>query len=96
MRPMQSTTDTLAVRRKRLMFRSWHRGMKEVDLILGRFAERYLASFDAGQLDRYEALLEARDGDLYAWYAGSGEPPEELRTDIWQLLKAFRVHEAQA
>jgi antitoxin CptB len=95
MSEMESTTDALAVRRKRLMFRSWHRGMKEVDLILGRFAERYLQDFDSSQLDRYELLLEARDGDLYAWYAGTGEPPEELRTDVWQLLKAFKVHEAQ-
>ena len=88
--------DPTEIQRRRLCFRSWHRGMKEVDLILGRFAERYLADFDAAQLDRFELLLEARDNDLYAWYAGTGEPPEELRTDVWQLLRAFRVHEAQA
>jgi antitoxin CptB len=95
MTTMDSDADALAVRRKRLRFRSWHRGMKEVDLILGRFADQYLAQFDAGQLDRFEALLEAPDGSIYSWYAGSSEPPEEFRTDIWALLRSFSVH-AQA
>ena len=43
------------IRRKRLSFRSWHRGTRESDLILGRFADAHLATFDDGQLDRYEA-----------------------------------------
>jgi antitoxin CptB len=89
---MDEQTDALAARRKRLRFRSWHRGMKEVDLILGRFADRYLEEFDAVRLDRFEALLEAPDGEIYAWYAGTREPPTELRTDVWALLRSFPVH----
>ena len=46
---------------------SWHRGTRESDLILGRFAEAHLAGFDAAQLDRYEALLECADADLFDW-----------------------------
>ena len=59
------------IRRKRLLFRSWHRGTRESDLILGRFAEAHIAGFDAGQLDRYEALLECADADLFDWVSGS-------------------------
>ena len=47
-------------RRKRLLFRSWHRGTREADLILGSFADEHLAGFDEVQLDRYEALLDGR------------------------------------
>jgi antitoxin CptB len=92
MTAMDSDADALAVRRKRLRFRAWHRGMKEVDLILGRFADRYLDGFDAGQLDRFEALMEAPDAQIYSWYAGSAEPPAELRTDVWTLVRSFSVH----
>src|SRR5438874_2155068 len=50
-------TETLDTRRKRLLFRSWHRGTKEADLLLGSFAERHLASFTEAQLETYEARL---------------------------------------
>lgn len=93
---MQTPADDLALRRKRLRYRSWHRGLKEVDLILGRFADRHIEAFDSGQLDRLEVLLEANDVDIYAWYAGTREPPAPLQTDVWALLKAFQVHEARA
>lgn len=92
---MQTPSDELAHRRKRLRFQSWHRGLKEVDLILGRFADRHLDTLDAAQLDRYELLLEVNDVELYAWYAGTREPPAELRTDVWALIKSFTVHEAK-
>jgi len=91
---MQIPSDDLAHRRKRLRFQSWHRGLKEVDLILGRFADRHLDTLDAAQLDRYELLLEVNDVELYAWYAGTREPPAELRTDVWAMIKSFTVHEA--
>ena len=63
------------IRRKRLLFRSWHRGTREADLILGSFADAYLAGFDAVQLDRYEALLERGDPDIFDWLTGRVAPP---------------------
>jgi antitoxin CptB len=78
------------IRRKRLLFRSWHRGTRESDLILGRFAEAYLAEFDAVQLDRYEALLEYADADLFDWVSGRAAPPAALDHDVMHLLLAFR------
>jgi antitoxin CptB len=78
-------------RRKRLLFRSWHRGTRETDLILGRFAEAYLAGFDAGQLDRYEALLACNDADLFGWVSGRAAPPAAYDHDVMGLLRAFRL-----
>ena len=77
-------------RRKRLLFRSWHRGTREADLILGSFADRYLAQFDEAQLDRYEVLLEWPDPDIFDWLAGRAAPPPESDHDVTRLLLAFR------
>ena len=79
------------IRRKRLLFRSWHRGTRETDLILGRFAEAHLAEFDAGQLERYEALLECSDADLFDWVSGRVSPPAAQDHDVMRLLLAFRA-----
>jgi antitoxin CptB len=78
------------IRRKRLLFRSWHRGTKETDLLLGSFAERYLAGFTTEQLDRYEALLENDDGDLYDWITGRAAVPAEQDDEMLRLLRAFK------
>ena len=59
-------------RRKRLLFRSWHRGTREADLILGSFADQHLADFDEAQLDRYEVLLDRPDPDIFDWLMAIG------------------------
>jgi antitoxin CptB len=78
------------IRRKRLLFRSWHRGTREADLLLGSFAEAHLAGLDADQLDRYEALLECPDADLFDWIVGRTAPPPQYDSDVTRLLLAFR------
>lgn len=83
-------TDTRAIRRKRLLFRSWHRGTREIDLLLGSFAERHLAAFSDKQLDRYAALLDNDDGDLFDWITGRATAPPECDDDIIRLLRDFR------
>jgi antitoxin CptB len=78
------------IRRKRLLYRSWHRGTREADLLLGGFAEAHLAGYDEVQLDRYEALLECQDADLFDWIAGRAAPPPPHDHDVTHLLLAFR------
>ena len=73
---MTAEDDKLIVARKRLKFRSWHRGTREMDLLLGRFADRHLDSFDVGLLDAYAALLEESDPDIYDWVCGRSEAPD--------------------
>jgi antitoxin CptB len=78
------------IRRKRLSFRAWHRGTREADLILGSFAEAHLAGFEAAQLDRFEALLECPDAELFDWINARTLPPPEHDHDVTRLLLAFR------
>ncbi len=54
-------------RRKRARFRSWHRGMREMDLILGPYADASLLALTGGELEQYEALLDIPDADLLNW-----------------------------
>ncbi|RJF87334.1 succinate dehydrogenase assembly factor 2 [Oleomonas cavernae] len=82
--------EDLDIARRRLRFRSWHRGTKETDLILGSFADAHVGGFDAAQLDRYEALLEEEDPDIYAWLTGGVAAPERVRSDVLELLLKFR------
>lgn len=79
--------------RKRLRYQSWHRGRRETDLMLGRFADRHLAEFDAGQLGRYAALLEQNDADLFDWVSQKKALPEDLESDVMTLLLNFKFHE---
>ncbi|MBV9688019.1 MAG: succinate dehydrogenase assembly factor 2 [Alphaproteobacteria bacterium] len=83
-----NVTSSSEIRRKRLSFRSWHRGTRETDLILGRFADVYLTSFDDGQLDRYEALLDCPDADIFDWVSGRAAPPPDHDNDVTLLLLA--------
>jgi antitoxin CptB len=89
-------TDDIDIRRKRLRFRSWHRGTKEIDLVLGNFADRYLDGFSADQLDRYERLLECEDVDLWSWIVGRAAVPPEQDCDVTRLLTQFRLGTARA
>lgn len=83
--------EALERRRRRLIFRSDHRGNKENDILLGQFAKAHLHGFDAAQLDRYEALLEESDNDIFDWVARRAEIPAEKDTDVLRLLLAFQV-----
>ncbi len=81
--------ETPENRLKRLQIRSWRRGMKEMDLILGTYADSELANMDADSLDRFESLLEENDQDLYPWFTGLDECPAKHR----QIMDKIRVAE---
>ncbi len=82
-------TETLENRRKRLRFRSWHRGTQEMDLLIGSFADAHLNSFDAAQLGRFEALLDVPEPVVYDWILGRSQPPAEFDHDVLRLLLDF-------
>lgn len=77
------------LRRRRLLFRCWHRGTQESDLILGPFAQTFLEGFDSGQLDRLEALLDCTDPDLFDWILVGFTPPPEHDHDVMRMLRDF-------
>ena len=85
----EQTETQFEIRRRRLVFRSWNRGTQESDLILGSFAEASLTDFDGNQLDRFEALLDCSDPDLFDWMFGIGEPPAQHNHDVMRRLRDF-------
>ncbi|MFC7067498.1 succinate dehydrogenase assembly factor 2 [Brucella rhizosphaerae] len=80
----------LDVRRRKLLFRAWHRGMREMDLILGQYADQYLPGFSDAQLDEFEEILEVLDRDLLKWVTGESPTPEEHDTPLFRDIIAFR------
>jgi antitoxin CptB len=81
-------------RRKRLLFRCWHRGTREMDLILGRFADAEIGNLSDAELSELEHLLEVPDPDLYA--ALIGDVPLEGAGELFARIKAFRAVEHDA
>src|SRR5256884_5015433 len=78
-------------RRKRLLFRCWHRGTREMDLILGRFAEAEISGMRDDELAELERLIEVLDPDLYAALIGATPLDPEHATALFDRIKAFRV-----
>jgi antitoxin CptB len=78
-------------KRERLRFRSWHRGTREMDLLLGRFADAHLAAFSPEQLTQYEAILEISDPDLYNWVAGKEPVPAEHEGEVMRLICSHNI-----
>lgn len=77
-------------RRKKLIYRSWHRGTREMDLLMGSFADLHVPGFDADELDQYEAILVENDPDLYNWITGGEAAPANLVTPVMERLLAHR------
>lgn len=78
----------LETRRRRVRFRSWHRGTREADLILGPFADHAAAGLTGPELDQYEALLEEADADVLAWLTGGAPVPAAFDTPLLRRIAA--------
>lgn len=87
------TSDGLDPRRRRALFRAWHRGMREVDLLLGRFADAHIAGLDDHDLADFEALMEAPDDELYTWIVGRVPPVAPFRKPILASIIAFHARD---
>ncbi len=77
------------MRRRKLLFRAWRRGVRETDLIVGRFADAYIEKFDEGALDEFERLIEVPNASLYAWVVGSEAVPPDYDTAVLRDMIAF-------
>jgi antitoxin CptB len=83
--------EDLDVRRRRLRFRAWHRGTRELDLLLGRFADAEIAKLDEQDIGSFEALMDVPDHDLYGWIIGSEETPAPYDTPLLRRLRDFHL-----
>lgn len=81
------TSAGLDERRRRLLFRSWRRGSREMDLIMGRFAEAELEGLGDDGVAEFERLCEVADADLYAWLTGARDVPEDYDLPVFRRLR---------
>ncbi|GAA3856113.1 succinate dehydrogenase assembly factor 2 [[Pseudomonas] carboxydohydrogena] len=83
------SSDGLDDRRKRLLFRCWHRGTKEMDYILGRFADAHIADLSEDEISDFERLIELPDPDLYDAFNDKASLDAEYADGIFRRIKAF-------
>jgi antitoxin CptB len=88
----ERSSEGLDVRRRKLLFRAWRRGVRETDLIVGRFADAYIDKFDDGALDDFERLIEVPNAELYAWVTGDQSIPQNFDTAVLRQLISFHQH----
>jgi antitoxin CptB len=88
------SSDGLDARRRRLLFRCWHRGIREMDLVYGGFADAHIADMSDGELDAFEKLLELRDQQVLDWVTGAQTPPPDYDTALFRRLRDFQTREA--
>jgi len=85
--------EDIAMRRKKLRYRAWHRGTREMDLVLGPFADAHTDSMDDTRLDRLEALMSEEDPHLLKWVMGQEVPPPNIDTEF--LAEVMADHRAR-
>ena len=83
------SSEGLDPRRRRLLFRSWHRGIREMDMVYGRFADAQIAALSESELDDYEKLLELRDQQVFDWVFGAQPLDPAYDTPLFRRLLAF-------
>ena len=89
------SSEGLDERRRRLLFRSWHRGTREMDLIMGRFADATIGELTDAELDDFERLAEAPEPVLYAWITGEEPVAPEHDTALFRRLRQFARNPAK-
>lgn len=85
------TSDGLDPRRRRALFRAWHRGIREMDLLLGTFADTHIGDLDDSRLDEFEALMELQDKDLLSWFTGTAPVAAEHDTPVFRQIAEFHA-----
>ena len=84
------SSKDLDQRRRRLLFRAWHRGMREVDLITGRFADAHIRKLTKAEVDEFEKLMDVPEPELLAWVVGAEPTPAQFDTPLFRKMRDFR------
>ena len=83
----------LDIRRRRLRFRAWRRGMREMDLLMGGFVDAEVEALEARDIAELEQLLDLPDDELFRWLCGLESVPSERDTPLFQKIRAFHSHD---
>src|SRR5688572_7845223 len=92
----ERSSEGLDLRRRKLLFRAWHRGLREVDLILGRFADSNIEQLTDAELSEFEGLMDIPDGELLVWLTGEADVPVAHDGPLFRRLRAFRTSPGNA
>src|SRR6266508_1317570 len=85
------SSEGLDPRRRRLLFQSWHRGIREMDLIMGRFADAHIDKLAPAELDEYERLVLLPEPQLYACISGEVPVQAKYDTPLFRKLRDFKA-----
>ena len=88
---MTYPAEPIELRRKRLLWRSSHRGIREMDLLMGGFARSRLPTMTENELNAFEALIELPDQDLLSWITGEATVPPAIGNALLPELLKFRL-----
>lgn len=88
---MTYPAEPIELRRKRLLWRGSHRGIREMDLLMGGFAQTRLPTMTENELNEFEALIELPDQDLLSWITGEAPVPSTLSNALLPELLKFRL-----
>ena len=91
MAPRKDAGEDLSMRRRRLRYRAWHRGTREMDLVLGPFADAHVEAYGATELDRLEALMDEEDTDLLKWVMQQEPVPADADGELLSAILAYRL-----
>jgi antitoxin CptB len=85
------SSDGLDPRRRRALFRAWRRGTRELDLLLGPFADAHIGDLGDHDLADFEALLDAPEGDVFAWLTKREPVAPEHATAVFRAILSFHA-----
>lgn len=74
---------------RKLRYRAWHRGFREMDILMGKFADNYLDSMTNSELQDFERILNLPDQDLYEWITSRRTVPTEYQSSLFTKLQDF-------
>lgn len=81
----------LDVRRRRLVFRAWHRGIREMDLIFGQYVDAHIAGMSDETISELEYIMSFEDRDLLTWFTGEISPPLEVDSQLFRDIVNYRI-----
>ncbi|MDT3378099.1 succinate dehydrogenase assembly factor 2 [Labrys neptuniae] len=83
------TSEELDPRRRRIVYRAWHRGFREMDLIMGSFCDAVIVELSEEEVADFESLIDAPDHELYAWIRNEEPVPGEFDTPVFRRLRDY-------
>ncbi|MEM1289790.1 MAG: succinate dehydrogenase assembly factor 2 [Pseudomonadota bacterium] len=88
---LAAMSEALTDDKKQLLYRAMHRGFKEADIVVGRFAQAHLPAMEPADVEDFRRLLDVPDQELYAWIIGRAEAPENYRCSVLEAMQSFDV-----